>query len=360
MKKILLNHENIKEIGRNHTINNILWLALSGSGIAFEYTGKELNITVLGGYIATADHDPLNHARIAFYINDVRVINDMVNYKEKTYRVFQSDTVQTVSVKVLKLSEAAMSVLGIRPLEIGDEETIVPAPKKEHLIEFIGDSITCGYGVDDEDPLHPFTTHTEDVTRAYAYKTAMALNADYSMCSYSGYGIISGYVAEPTEKLLSQLVPKYNESFAFSDDTLGVTPDEFIRPAEVPWDFNRIRPEAIVVNLGTNDDSYCQNEASRQEEYAEEYVRFLKTIRKNNPDAELFCVLGLMGDRLFPYVCKACGTYIIEPGDTRVHPLHLPPQDGSIGYVSDYHPLESAHQKAADYLAPEIKKIMCW
>lgn len=360
MKKILLNKENVKEIGRNHTINEVLWLALSGSGVAFEYTGKSLNVTVVGGFIATANHDPLNHTRIAFYVNDERVINDMVNYEKKTYEVFKSDEVKTISVKIVKLSEAAMSAIGVCPIEIADDEKIIPTAKKPHLIEFIGDSITCGYGVDDEDPLHPFTTNTEDVTRAYAYKTAMLLNADYSMVSYSGYGIISGYVAEPKEKLLSHLVPKYYESFAFSDDTIGITEAEKIRPAEVPWDFSRIQPEAVVINLGTNDDSYCQDFADRQDEYAAEYVNFIKKVRKNNPNAELFCVLGLMGDRLFPYVCKACGMYTIETGDTHIHPIHLPPQDGNIGYVSDYHPLESAHQKAADFLAPEIKKIMCW
>lgn len=48
-------------------------------------------------------------------------------------------------------------------------------------MEFIGDSITCGYGVDDPDKEHHFKTATEDVTKAYAYKTALALNADYSM-----------------------------------------------------------------------------------------------------------------------------------------------------------------------------------
>lgn len=55
------------------------------------------------------------------------------------------------------------------------------------------DSITCGYGVDDEDRSHQFSTKTEDATKAYAYKTAQLLNADYSLVSYSGHGVVLGY-----------------------------------------------------------------------------------------------------------------------------------------------------------------------
>ena len=61
----------------------------------------------------------------------------------------------------------------------GSAETL---PEKPLKIEVIGDSITCGYGVDDEDENHQFTTATEDVTKAYAYKTAKALDAEYSIC----------------------------------------------------------------------------------------------------------------------------------------------------------------------------------
>lgn len=78
-------------------------------------------------------------------------------------------------------------------------------------MEFIGDSITCGYGVDDEVAEHQFKTATEDVTRAYAYKTARMLNADYSMFSASGYGIITGYT-EGDVKLEDQRLPQFYES----------------------------------------------------------------------------------------------------------------------------------------------------
>ena len=86
----------------------------------------------------------------------------------------------------------------------------LPLPEKELKLEFIGESITCGYGIDDEDENHHFQTATEDATRAYAYKTAMALDADYSLVSYSGHGIISGYT-ENGQRLETHKVPDVYE-----------------------------------------------------------------------------------------------------------------------------------------------------
>jgi len=52
----------------------------------------------------------------------------------------------------------------------------------------------------------------------YAYKTAEALDADYSMVSFSGYGIVSGYTGEGV-KSAEQLVPMYYEKLGFSYGT---------------------------------------------------------------------------------------------------------------------------------------------
>ncbi|MGO4271005.1 hypothetical protein AB4Z22_14345 [Paenibacillus sp. TAF58] len=45
-----------------------------------------------------------------------------------------------------------------------------------------------------------------DVTKTYAYKTAAALQADYSVVAYSGHGIVSGYTGNG-EKNTGLLVP---------------------------------------------------------------------------------------------------------------------------------------------------------
>lgn len=342
----------VRIIGRTHQLNDVLWLALSGSGVEFTFYGRAARITLQGDGIAATGN---NLARVGISVNGRRVIDDQVNQELRNYTVFESDTEQQVTVRVTKLSEAAMSTVGIREIAVDAAEGIQPAPRQVHTIEFIGDSITCGYGVDDEEPLHSFSTATEDVTKAYAYLTAEQLGTDYSMVCYSGYGIITGYT-ENDQKLTTHLLPDYYEKVGKSEGKFGGS----LLPQEVPWEFSRFTPELIVINLGTNDDSYTKDDPAKQADYAENYVAFLKIVRRNNPDSTILCTLGIMGDRLYPHLEQAVARYSRETGDSRVSAMKFEVQLEADGYAADYHPSKVTHRKAAGKLAAEIRRLMNW
>lgn len=354
MKRIELNEQNLKLLGRTLPYEDRLLLSLSGTGVEFDYTGCGLDITLRAGSASEIPDNDANYARIAVYVDDTRVIDMQLSSSGTVLHIAESDTARTSRIRLIKLSEVAMSLACITQIEIGDDESVTPAPVSDLKIEFIGDSITCGYGVDDEDPLHPFKTATEDVTRAYAYKTAMQLEADYSMFSASGYGIISGYTDDPDKRNEPELIPPYYESMGLSHDSLPDMPDT----RDIKWDFNRFRPDVVVINLGTNDDSFCQDDKNKQEEFTERYARFLKVVRGLNPDAHIFCILGLMGDRLYPYVCEAVSRYAAGTGDEMIGTVHLTEQDAEAGYVSDYHPLASAHDLASEELTAAIRTVL--
>ena len=348
------NSENVKTLGRTHSLEDSLWLAFSGSGAEFDFNGTKAEVTISGDINAANENNEDNQARIAIYVNGERVVDDMINAAEEKYTVFESDTPQDVNVKIVKLSETAMSTCGIKDITVESAEGIKPAPKKERFIEFIGDSITCGYGVDDEVAEHHFSTKTEDVTKAYAYKTAEALNADYSMVSISGYGIISGYTDNNIPKP-QQTIPQYYTKHGFSYGAYGSK-----IAASTKWDFTGYTPDLIVVNLGTNDDSYTQNDTEKQEKYCLEYVEFLKKIRENNPDAKILCTLGIMGDRLYPYVERAVFDYTAQTGDANISTMKFDVQSPDDGYAADWHPTEATHTKASAKLVEKIKEYMGW
>ena len=356
MKKICLKEENAKLIGRSYLEEEIRWVALSGAGVAFQFQGKQLSVKILGSNAAQIPDNDTNYARFAIFINDKRVVDDIMDKDSKTYEVIVSKEPVEAQVQIMKLSESAMSAIGIAPIECDEKAVIQPLPPKAHSIEFIGDSITCGYGTDDFDLTHSFSTQTEDVTKAYAYKTAQLLDADYSMFSCSGYGIISGYTPDAQVRGAEELIPPYYEYQCFSRDDFGKAG----KPAHISWDFSKYQPEVVVINLGTNDDSYCQDTDWKQEEYCKEYVKFLKVVRKHNPQAEIFCVLGLMGDNLYEKVCQARQQYGKETGDNHIHTVHIPKQDEAAGVVIDYHPTPDAHSMAAEVVASAIKKQMGW
>ncbi|MBE5804315.1 MAG: GDSL family lipase [Clostridiales bacterium] len=343
--------ENVKPLGRTQQLEDSLWLCFSGTGAEFTAECTQLSITMAGDSAVSA---PANRTRLAIEVNGLRVVDDMLDAAEKTYAVWESDAPQNLTVRIIKLSETAMSTCAIKAITT-DAASIQPTPARSRRIEFIGDSITCGYGADDEVAEHSFTTATENVTHSYAYKTAQALDADYSMVSISGYGIISGYTGTGESKVTAQLLPTYYEKLGFSYAWYqGQT------PANVAWDFAAYTPDLIVVNLGTNDDSYTRDDPERQEDYRAQYTEFLKVIRHNNPEARILCTLGIMGDRLYPQVEKAVAAYSGETGDTNISCMKFDVQLFSDGYSADWHPSQKTHTKAADKLTRHITQLMGW
>ena len=346
-----MNCEKVRVVGRVMPVEDTLWLALSGTGVEFFVKGKSAQVTFVAD--DTWNGVPENRVRVAVYVDGIRVEDTLLDSPEKTVTAFVSEQEESHVVRVIKLSESAMSTCGISDIS-AEGEFFATEPKKR-LVEFVGDSITCGYGVDDEDRDHHFATGTEDVTRAYAYKTAKALDVDYSMVSFSGYGIVSGYTASG-EKMGHQLVPDYYEKFGFS---YGTYKGEY-KPQNVTWDFTKHQPDCVVINLGTNDMSYVLEDKDRREEYIDGYVNFLKTVRKNNCDARIVCVLGMMGEALCTAVKETVERYGNETGDTRVSYMGFHDQLPEDGYVADWHPTETTHTKAAKKLTEEIRRIMVW
>ncbi|MGN1305426.1 MAG: GDSL-type esterase/lipase family protein [Oscillospiraceae bacterium] len=353
VKSIELKEENFKQLGRTYYNNGKIYCALSGSGAEFTFTGTEVSITIEGDTNSANAASADNQARVAVYVNGERKADEMINEKTKTINIKTSDSEQS-DVKIVKISESQESTCAISDITVNGKD-VKPAENKQHLIEFIGDSITCGYGVDDEDCNHHFSTKTEDCTKAYAYKTAEKLDADYSLVSYSGHGIISGYSGDG-KKVLTQLVPPLYTH-------LGNTwsRNEEFDPAKLEWDFSKREPDVIVINLGTNDDSYCKSQEEKCEDFRENYVKFVKKIRENNPNAKIIGTLGIMGQNLYPYVEKALRDYSEETGDTNVDYLMFDQQNmNEDGIAADWHPSEKTHEKASDKLAEKIKESMGW
>ena len=341
--------DNVKLVGRTYFDGERLWCGLSGSGISFRFKGTDCKITIGGDEVATGDSDK-DKARFAILVNGDRVIDDIVSYEAKTYSVVSSESEVSCVVTLIKLSEAAMSALSVNEITVCGE--ISPVDNKAKFIEFIGDSITCGYGVDDEDENHNFSTSTEDVTKAYAYRTAKILDVDYSMVSYSGYGIISGYTGDGVRNE-KELVPPYYENPAFTYGSFGG-----VKPHNLSWDFSIRQPDVIVINLGTNDDSFCLEDEEKRTEYCEKYVDFLKVVRKNNPSAKIVCCLGIMTERLCPYVEKVVAAYTGETGDGNISTLRFTEQLPEDGLAANYHPTSRTHKKAAEKLAAYLKTII--
>ena len=113
-----------------------------------------------------------------------------------------------------------------------------PAPAPSRRIEFIGDSLTNAYGC--EAParecaeLRPY----ENSWKSYAALSARALNAQAQVLALSGYGVVRNYGEK--KKTSPKPMPFHYQRVISGED-------------EILWDRSKFKPDAIVVNLGTND-----------------------------------------------------------------------------------------------------------
>ena len=342
--------ENVKLLGRTYLSDDgKLWMGLSGTGADFDYTGDKLTLFIVGNA-----GGPKDRSRVGIYVDGERVKDFMAPSGGEMVDI-EGKGSEPINVKVVKLSECAQSCCGISMMNLNGG-TITPAAEKKHKIEIIGDSITCGYGVDDEDANHSFSSSTEDCTKSYSIKTAELLDADYSLVSFSGYGIISGYSGDG-KKHADQLVPTYYSKYGFTY-AAGFGSQ---KPQDIEWDFSKFVPEAIVINLGTNDASYTKSNAEKMDDYKTHYVEFLKDIRSKNADARIYCTLGIMDTTLCETVKAAAEAYTAETGDSNIRTFDFPIQNSAEdGIAADWHPSDKTHTKSAELLAEFIKTDMGW
>lgn len=345
-----------KQLGRTafHEDTKTLWCALSGSGIEFRFKGESCVFTLVGDSACTTGDT--NAARYACYLNDT--LAEEAQLTEEAHDITLNGSASEWStVRFVKLSEAAQSTLGIRDICISApaaEPAIEATEKAAHYIEFIGDSITCGYGVDGEYGKDTFKTANENAEKAYAILTAKKLGADYSLVSYSGHGVISGYTTQGNLNK-NQLVPRFYTQVGHSSAVI----EGRHKAQDDLWDFS-VQPDVIVINLGTNDASYTGTDPTLQKEFAGAYAEFLKKIRENNPDAQIVCTLGIMGQTLCDAIDLAIANYTAETGDSKVASMRFDMQSQEDGYAVDWHPSAVTHEKASDKLAAFIRAQMGW
>lgn len=341
-KNYAATEENVKLVGRTMYSNDTTWLVQSGSAVEFTITGKSAAITLAGD--SSINNDENYRSRYAVLVDGEIIADDVMSTPEKTLTLFDGETSRTAKIKIIHLSEAMNGAIGIKNISVTSNQPvpIYPEPEKALSIEFIGDSITCAYGVEGLSSYESFKTTTENFMKSYAYLTAQKLDADYSAVSYSGHGIISGYTSSG-EINTDSLIP----------DCYGLT-GKLSDYAE-NWKFETRSHDVVVINLGTNDSSYVTKDpGTRAQEFINGYMDFLKTVREKNPEAYIICTLGTMGDELYEYVAEAVEKYRTDTGDQRIMSYHSTVQNQADGIGSDWHPSAVTQQKSAYVLADKI------
>lgn len=157
-----------------------------------------------------------------------------------------------------------------------------PLPKRK--IEFYGNSITCGYALEDTVHDSPLAIY-ENNYDAYGAITARHFNAQYQCIAKSGIGIMISWFPLIMPEMYYRLDPNDPNS---------------------TWDFSKYRPDVVVINLLQNDSWLINNPKHEQfinrfgsdkpneSVIISAYQDFVKHIRSVYPKAKIICMLGNM------------------------------------------------------------------
>lgn len=221
-----------------------------------------------------------------------------------------------------------------------------PPAASERKIEFIGNSITCGYGVESTKKEAPFEDETENHYYTYATITAKALGAQHTAIARSGIGIYRNYNGPRTGN--KDNMPWQYEYTLFNDHSER-------------WDFSRWQPQLVCINLGTNDLSTPNFDIKL---FEKNYRDFLKTVRGHYPKAKIvLCTGPMLGDKesaeqrkVLDAICQDSH----KAGDTEVFRFDFSFQRGDLGYGASWHPSYWQQQKMAAELIAFLRPLMGW
>jgi lysophospholipase L1-like esterase len=314
----------------------------TGSSVRFRFEGKRCAVKISNSGASTSN----NYYAI--------IVDDSV----RNYQVSNSTTKLIIEnlkdgiheVAVFKKTESSVGEGVFYGIELEKGKRILPSKiKYSRKIEFIGNSITCGYGNEGPDQYCKFSPETENGYMSYASITARKFNAECMIVAYSGRGM-------------------YRNNDGATTNTIPLIYDRiFPDKADSPkWDTKKWQPDLVVINLGTNDFAKGIPDSAA---FVTTYVNFLKQLRSYYPKASLLCINGPMMSDYWPPEIKTLSTlkkYIDiiikergESGDKNIYSF-FPGSQGEGDFGCDWHPNIKRHKKMSEELSEKIKTIMSW
>jgi hypothetical protein len=171
---------------------------------------------------------------------------------------------------------------------------------------------------------------------------ARNLGAESSTVAWSGKGVVSNYGG--------------NREAPMPDIYDRAEPNE---PGSV-WDYTLWQPDALLVNLGTND--YSTDNDPADEEFVGAYTSLLATFRNRYPNAQILCTVGPLLDGAdlakAETNIRAAVARRADAGDRKVafHAMRVPNTNPGC----DWHPGVTTHAAMAKDLEPVLRSLVGW
>ncbi|MGV3504729.1 MAG: SGNH/GDSL hydrolase family protein [Adhaeribacter sp.] len=311
-----------------------------GTSATIQFTGTSVQATLKsiraeGYFYAIVDNDPSTAFKFAS------------GSKKTTFSLAQGLPYGKHTLQLYKLSDNTSANIFYGFGIGGKAKAHKPAKLPKRKIEFYGNSITAGHGVDVPEG-KPDSGLPEHFNNYYTYAalTARHFKAQSAIIARSGIGIMVSWFPEIMPEIYDRLDPF---------------------DAASKWDFRQYDPDVVVINLFQNDYWLTNNPDHEQfkrrfgtskptEDFIiKSYQNFVAGIRAKYPKAHIICALGNMDatepkSRWPEYINQA----VAGLHDDKIHTLFFPYKN------TPGHPIRKEQQAMADELIRFIDKTVKW
>jgi len=320
--------EMIRIRGRHTVEDGCLAFDWTNSGFAFAFNGIGFIIS-LGEYVCDEPAyvritvDGLHTQRFAVVNGSEKLIVE--GLPDKRHRV-----------EVLKITEGNSKLKFDTISLLGSDASLRNPPfNSPRKIEFIGDSITCGYGVLGASTDPTFVTYQQDGTYSYAYLTAEKFGADARYIAISGKGIVCNCKGDREDV-------KGGEYYNRLTREGGECNDGWIA-------------DVVVINLGTND----SGGPAPDDEFAVAAKDLINKVRARYEKAHIIWMYGLMSN-LYAETLRST-IRDISKTDDKVHFLFVDSISGNEAEIgANGHPNVRASIRASALLYKKIRALTLW
>ena len=324
-----------------------------GSDVSFDWTGSYIRIAFEGSYLAvnlsdsgkdwftvwidspfTKDADCILTAK-----GDTTLV---LCYAAMLKAKYGKKIPRQHTVILQKRSEASQGRVTIHSIKA--EKLLQAEPVKQRVIEFVGDSFTCGYGAENSKPSDPFRPEDENQNHTHAAILGRYFDADILVAAHSGQGVNRNYNDGGRGYTM---VDRYVRTFDSSD------PKDKDAPKWQP-DVFPVKPAITVIYLGENDFSRQRQPSKRA--FTEDYIKLLKEIKAfYGEEHPILCAAPRI--EVFEYVQAA----VEQAGMKNVTYTGIFRQAFLMSETgSSHHPAYPAQRKIAHNFIPYISTLTGW
>ncbi len=333
---IYANSNKITYIGRIVNTNNHISFSWSGVYVCVKFKGNYLNLsasdTKKNYFNIWIDKEMSEPADKVITISNEELIN-----------LYEDIDTNNLSHKIIiqKRTEGDQGTTTFKSFHTDGEFLDAPS-SKNRLIEYIGDSYTCGFGTESDNPFMGYNPAHQNCNLSYAALIAHHFNADYILIAHSGMGVTRNY----------------------NDICKGVyMPDRYKRSLDedkdILWNANSLskKPDISIIYLGTNDFSAFKQPII--ESFSKKYLRLLKQVKSNYGDSHpILCIAGAYNPMISEYIQRSLRESDLQNVAYMSISKYILAKKGELGEVS--HPNYKGHKKLALAIMPYISSICNW